>query len=183
MGDAPETRRLERLFFGWSRRDMDCYRSVDFCLEHRFGTSHRPCRSRSIERYGYGPLGNTGMDDIVAGLGICPFLFSKYGIYDARVSRAPLQPAITHYFVSDFSHQLCPHQSGRNRICRRIGFPAGFRHRYFMGNRLLLDSRHRIGCHYGALHDFRRYEIGTLHLGIANAYTSSRIAYHLGSRI
>ena len=30
--------------------------------------------------------GNTGMDDIVAGLGICPFLFSKYGIYDARVS-------------------------------------------------------------------------------------------------
>ena len=111
-----------------------------------------------------------------------PF-YSRSMVYTMPVSRAPLQPAITHYFVSDFSHQLCPHQSGRNRICRRIGFPAGLRHRYFMGNRLLLDSRHRIGCHYGALHDFRRYEIGTLHLGIANAYTSSRIAYHLGSRI
>ena len=38
-----------------------------------------------IQWYGYGTLGNPGMDDSYFGMGIRTVLFKKYGIYDAGI--------------------------------------------------------------------------------------------------
>lgn len=40
-----------------------------------------------FQRYGDGPLGNPGMDDIDPWVGIRSFLYAQYGVYNAGVSR------------------------------------------------------------------------------------------------
>mgnify|MGYP000581244106 CR=1 FL=1 len=43
--------------------------------------------NRGFQRYGDGPLGNPGMDDIDPWVGIRSFLYAQYGVYNAGVSR------------------------------------------------------------------------------------------------
>ena len=67
--------------------------SADYFLGGRdatwlaIGTSYRTGRSRGFQRYGDGPLGNPGMDDIDPWVGIRSFLYAQYGVYNAGVSR------------------------------------------------------------------------------------------------
>lgn len=64
---------------------MDCHRGIDICVEHRFGALGRLGRSGRFERYGDGPLGNSGMAHSVVGMGIRSVLQSKHGVYHAGV--------------------------------------------------------------------------------------------------
>ena len=63
------------------------HRRLHFRVQYRLGTSYRTGRSRGFQRYGDGPLGNPGMDDIDPWVGIRSFLYAQYGVYNAGVSR------------------------------------------------------------------------------------------------
>ena len=59
-------------------------------------------------------------------------------------------------------------------ICRRTGIPASIRHQGTLGNRLLLDCRHRTGCSHCTIYDLRWYEIGTLYFCTSDSDSSVR---------
>lgn len=54
--------------------------------EHLIGLAGARC----IQWYGYGTLGNSGMDDLDSGMGVCTLLHTKHGIYNAGISGTPL---------------------------------------------------------------------------------------------
>ena len=95
-----------RLLFGRSRCDMDCHRGIDICVEHRFGALGQLGRSGRFERYGDGPLGNSGMAHSVAGMGVCAVLQPEYGVYHAGVFGEALQFAVADNSFGDFADQL-----------------------------------------------------------------------------
>ncbi len=157
---------------------MDCHRYVVVRFEHRVGASDRPCRCRRFVGYGDGPLGDSGVDDSVVGLGLRAFLLPQHGLDDARVLGAALQLAVAHHSVDDFAHQLRDDEGRRDGLRRRSGLPAGVRHSRVVGHRLLLDCGNRTGAHHGALHHRRRYGIRLEDLRTANAYPFVGVGVH-----
>ena len=71
---------------------MACDRCLYFRIQHRFGTLDRTGRSRCIQWYGYGTLGNSGMDDLDSGMGVCTLLHTKHGIYNAGILERRYNP-------------------------------------------------------------------------------------------
>ena len=59
-------------------------------LASNIGTLDRTGRRRSLQWYGDGSLGNSGMDDSDSGMGVRSILYTKHGIYNAGISGTPL---------------------------------------------------------------------------------------------
>ena len=153
---------------------MACDRCLYLRIKHRFGTLDRTGGSRSFKRYGDGSLGNSGMDDPDSGMGIRTFLFTKHGIHDAGISGTPLQSSVTYHLIGHLTGKLCIDQGSSDSICRRTGIPASIRHQGTLGNRLLLDCRHRTGSSHCTIYDLRWYEIGTLYFCTSDSDSSVR---------
>ena len=161
---------------------MDCYRCIDLRLKHWFRALDRTGWCRSLIGYGYGPLGDSGLDDPDSGLGIRAFLHTKHGIHDAGVPGAPIQQGEPYHSECDLADQLCADEGCRNSICRWSGVPAGIRYQGTMGHRLLLDCSHRTGAYHRHLHRVWWYEVSALHQRAADTYFIIRIAHHPGAR-
>ena len=143
---------------------MARYRCIYLCIQHRFGTLNRISRCRCFQRYGDGTLGNTRLDDPYIRWVFVPF-YSRSMVFtmpEFLERRYNPQSRTILSVISLISYVLT--KVAVTVYAGGLVFQQVFGIKRTLGNRLLLDCRHRSGYTDCALHNLRRNEVGTLYL-------------------